>query len=271
MSDLWSNIVSCLDLSTDAAPDGPDSCFEGRNLQLPYHRVFGGQLLGQLAVAAARAVPDKSLKSLHAIFVREGRIEEPIRYRVQRQHAGRSFATLSIVAEQSAGAIATASVSLHAPEDGPAHQDVAAVPAVLAPQHAVRWDLIPWETRAAIDLEQPGSIRSEFEFWMRTPAVDPALAPALAGYATDLTLIGTALLPLEGYTQSGNGTTFVSAVTSHTLWFHRTFRTDAWLLLRQHSPVLAHARAYGRGDILTADGALVASYAQEAMVRLPSA
>ncbi len=72
--------------------------------------------------------------------------------------------------------------------------------------------------------------------WMRTPEVDPGLAPALTAYATDLTLIGTALRPLEGLAQTGNGTVFTSAVTSHTLWFHRPFRTDEWLLLRQHSP-----------------------------------
>ena len=106
-----------------------------------------------------------------------------------------------------------------------------------------------------------------FEMWMRTPPVDGDLAPALTAYATDLTLIGTALRPLEGFNHSGNGTLFTSAVTSHTVWFHRPFRTDRWLLLRQHSPVLAHGRCFGRGDVLTEDGTLVASYAQEALLR----
>ncbi len=102
---------------------------------------------------------------------------------------------------------------------------------------------------------------------MRTPEVDAEVAPALAAYATDLTLIGTALRPLEGVSQRGARTAFASAVTSHTVWFHRALRTDRWLLLRQHSPLLAHGRAFGRGDILTEDGSLVASYAQEALVR----
>ena len=102
---------------------------------------------------------------------------------------------------------------------------------------------------------------------MRTPAVDGDLAPALTAYATDLTLIGTALRPLEGFNQRGNGTVFTSAVTSHTIWFHRPFRTDDWLLLRQHGPVLAHGRCFGRGDVLAEDGSLVASYAQEALLR----
>jgi acyl-CoA thioesterase II len=106
---------------------------------------------------------------------------------------------------------------------------------------------------------------------MRTPAVDGDLAPALTAYATDLTLIGTALRPLEGFSQRGNGTVFTSAVTSHTIWFHRPFRTDDWLLLRQHSPVLAHGRCFGRGDVLAEDGSLVASYAQEALLRFREA
>lgn len=98
-------------------------------------------------------------------------------------------------------------------------------------------------------------------------AVDGEFAPALTAYATDLTLIGTAFRPLEGFNQRGNGTVFTSAVTSHTIWLHRPFRTDRWLLLRQQSPVPAHGRCFGRGDILTEDGSLVASYAQEALLR----
>ena len=86
---------------------------------------------------------------------------------------------------------------------------------------------------------------------------------------TDLNLIGTALRPLEGIRQSGNGTAFRSAVTSHSLWFHRAFRTDDWLLLRQDSPLMSGGRCFGRGDVLTTDGRLVASFAQEAMVRFP--
>jgi acyl-CoA thioesterase II len=103
---------------------------------------------------------------------------------------------------------------------------------------------------------------------MRTPEVDPTLAPALVAYATDLTLIGTAVRPMEGLSQTGNGTQFTSAVTSHTIWFHRTLRSDDWLLLRQHSPILAHGRSFGRGDVFTVDGTLVASYAQEALLRI---
>jgi acyl-CoA thioesterase-2 len=156
---------------------------------------------------------------------------------------------------------------MHTAEDGPDHQSVEAVRALLDEKHRVELDLIPWETRCADDLNAFDAGPPRLEVWMRTPAVDGDFAPALAAYATDLTLIGTAIGPLEGFNQRGNGTVFTSAVTSHTIWFHRPFRTNRWLLLRQHSPVLAHGRCFGRDDVLTEDGLLVASYAQEALLR----
>jgi acyl-CoA thioesterase-2 len=131
----------------------------------------------------------------------------------------------------------------------------------------VRLDLIPWDTRSVTDLDAKDRGAPELELWMRTPPAEPELAAALTAYATDLTVIGTALRAVYGISQRDAGTAFTSAVTSHTLWFHRPFRTDDWLLLRQHSPLLAHGRCFGRGDVLTADGSLVASYAQEALVR----
>ena len=162
--------------------------------------------------------------------------------------------------------LATSSVTCMPSRTGPNTRPSHDVPAVLGPEHRLALDLIPWETRAVDDLNLTRTGPPDFEFWMRTPDVDPALAPALAAYATDLTLIGTALRPMDGLGQRGNGTQFTSAVTSHTLWFHRPFRTDEWLLLRQHSPLLAHGRCFGRGDILTDDGVLVASYGQEALL-----
>jgi acyl-CoA thioesterase II len=261
LPDLWTELLGCLQLRTQDV-----SVFEGANQQLNYHRLFGGQLLGQFIRAACMTCPDKTVKSLHTVFAREGRADEPVRYQVTRHHQGRLFATLTITASQPRGVLATGSVCMHTAEDGPQHQSVEAVPALLDEKHRVELDLIPWETRCADDLNALDAGPPRFEVWMRTPAVDGDLAPALAAYATDLTLIGTALRPLEGFNQRGNGTTFTSAVTSHNSWFHRPFRTDRWLLLRQHSPVLAHGRCFGRGDVLTEDGSLVASYAQEALL-----
>ena len=277
MPDLWSDLLACIDVrpvpsgGTGDERAGDDVTeFEGRNQQLDYHRVFGGQLLGQFLRIACLSCPDKAAKSQHAVFAREGRADEPIRYQATRHHEGRSFATVTITARQSRGVVATSAICMHAQEDGPEHQSVDEVRAVVGPEHRLTLDLIPWETRAAVDLDATTTGPPQFEVWMRTPAVDPRLAPALAAYATDLTLIGTALRPMDGVGQRGNGTAFTSAVTSHTIWFHRPFRTDGWLLLRQHSPLLAHGRSFGRGDMLAEDGKLVASYAQEALLRFAS-
>ncbi len=241
--------------------------FEGENLHLSYHRLFGGQLLAQFTRSAALTCPGKTVKSLHALFPKEGRSEEPVRYEVERHHEGGTFATLTIVARQSAGVIATAAVSLHKAEDGPAQQAVAPVSVVPGAEHPVDLGLLPWETRSAETLDSHETAAPEYSLWMRTPAVGQELAQPIVAYGTDLTLIGTALRGVAGVSQQDAGKAFTSAVTSHTLWFHRPFGTEDWLLLRQHSPLLAHGRCFGRGDVLTADGTLVASYAQEALLR----
>jgi acyl-CoA thioesterase II len=267
--DLWTDLLGCLDLHRASDPSDADDVveFEGVSQKLDYHRVFGGQLLGQFIQAASLACPGKSVKSLHAVFAREGRAAEPVRYQSTRQHEGRSFASLTITARQSHAVLASAAVSMHVNEDGPENQDTEPISTLLDATHRVDLDLIPWETRCADDLGAATTGPPRLEVWMRTPTVDAELAPALTSYATDLTLIGTALRPFEGFSHRGNGTQFTSAVTSHTVWFHQPFRTDDWLLLRQHSPVLARGRCYGRGDVLTEDGSLVASYAQESLLR----
>ncbi|MGW2520611.1 acyl-CoA thioesterase [Streptomyces sp. NPDC001617] len=268
VSELWDDLLACLDLRTHTTDIATAPfVYEGHSQCLGYHRLFGGQLLAQFVRAAQLTCPGKSVKSLHALFARAGRPEEPVRYEVDRHHDGGSFAALTIVARQTKGVVATASVSLHTPEDGPAHQTVPAVPPVPGPEHRTEFHPLPWEARTTTDLDSPLPEQPEFDLWIRTPPTEPHFAPALTAYATDLTLIGTALRPLAGITQHDAGKAFTSAVTSHTLWFHRPFSADEWLLLRQHSPVLAHARCFGRGDVLTESGALVASYAQEALLR----
>jgi acyl-CoA thioesterase-2 len=273
VTDLWNDLLSCLNLTLieddERAANRDITAFEGGNQKLEYHRIFGGQILSQFIRAASLTCPDKTVKSLHTVFAREGHAEAPLRYEVTLQHVGRSFASLTITARQDPKVVATASICMHAPEGGPDRQTVAEIPALLGAENRTSLDLIPWETRSADDLDTTAAGPPRFELWMRTPSVDPDLAQALTAYATDLTLIGTALRPLEGFSQKGNGTAFTSAVTSHTLWFHRPFRTDQWLLLRQRSPLMAHGRSFGVGDVLTEDGSLVASYAQEALLRLP--
>lgn len=273
MAELWDDLISCLDLGEvveDGASEGTASggtAFEGKNLPLAYHRIFGGQLLAQFAVAAVRTCPGKTVKSLHAQFLREGTADEPVRYEVAKHSDGRTFASLTILARQSKGVIATASVALHAAEEGRALQTVAPVREVPADSELVEIGMMPFETRTCVDLDAREAAVPEYSLWWRTPSTDPGRAQALAAYATDLTLIGTALRAVDGVGQADAQKAFTSAVTSHTIWFHRPFSTDAWLLLRQQGPILAHGRGFGRGDILTADGTLVASYAQESLVR----
>ncbi len=202
MPGLWIDLLGCLDLHSaaqagaDERSDAEDiTTFDGASQQLQYHRVFGGQLLGQFIRAAQLTCPDKTVKSLHAVFAREGRAAEPVRYPSTRQHQGRSFASLTITAHQTRGVLASSSVSMHAVEDGPEHQDREPVPALLGEKHRAELDLIPWETRCADDLNAVTAGPPRLELWMRTPPVDGDLAFALTAYASDLTPIGTALRP----------------------------------------------------------------------------
>jgi acyl-CoA thioesterase-2 len=269
--DLWTDLLGCLDLHLEHDQSEADNVtvFEGVSQQLDYHRVFGGQLLGQFIRAASLACPDKTVKSLHAVFAREGRAAEPVRYQATRQHEGRSFASLTITAQQPHAVLASSSVSLHTVEDGPENQDCQAVPALLDETHRVELDLIPWKPAVpTTSTRSPPAHRgskcgcvprrstaNSRPHWPPTPPTSRSS--------------GQPCVRLEGFNHSGNGTLFTSAVTSHTVWFHQPFGTDQWLLLRQHSPVLAHGRCFGRGDVLNEDGTLVASYAQEALLRFP--
>jgi acyl-CoA thioesterase-2 len=134
VADLWTDLLGCLQLHVQDGErhDAQDVwMFAGDNQQLNYHRLFGGQLLGQFIRAAAVTCPDKAVKSLHAVFAREGRADEPVRYQVTPHHQGRSFATLTITARQPRGVLATSSVCMHTAEGGPDHQCAEAVPALL--------------------------------------------------------------------------------------------------------------------------------------------
>src|SRR3954470_10976222 len=268
----FDNLQACLTL-TETAP----ATWSGPNLALDYHRVFGGQILGQTLLAATAAADGKQVKSLTQLFPREGNSEIPMRYVVTKHQEGRTFASTGVVATQTDPAgrektVSVATLSLHTPEDGLVRQDDA--PDAGKPDEATATDLgmVPWETRVVdgVDLSARDVGPATYRFWMRTPAVadDPALHQALLAYATDLTVIGTALRPVEGLSQADTMTRFHSAVTSHSRWFHQPFRVDEWLLVDQVGPVLAGGRAYGRGDVWSADGRLVASFAQESMIRM---
>lgn len=262
------NVLACLDL-TEASP----GTFTGPNLELDYHRVFGGQILGQtIRAASAAAAEGKVVKSLTQLFPREGDSAQPMTYAVTKHQEGRTYASTGVVATQGSKVVSLATISLHTPEPGSGHQ--AHMPTAGTPEEATLVDLgmIPWETRivGGVSLGSPDVGPAELQVWMKAPSLpaDESVHQALLAHATDLTLIGTALRPVEGLSQADATVKYHSAVTSHSLWFHAPVRVDSWLLLNQHSPVLLGGRAFGRGDVWTQDGQLVASYAQESMIRL---
>jgi len=260
------DLIRCLDL----APVEP-GVVEGQNLDIGYHRVFGGQILAQVISAASGASPDKSVKSLALLFPREGDTSKPMRYRVDKLQDGRTYGTTEVVASQDGKVIAAAIVSMHADEPGLHRSD--APPDVGPPEDATLLDMpmVPWEVRAVggVDLADKAVGPARLELWMRAAGLQGvrAVQQALLAHATDLTVIGTALRPFEGVSQADSTVTLHTAVTSHSMWFHQPFQLDDWLLIAQQSPVVANGRAFGRGEVFTRSGEVVASFAQESMIR----
>ncbi|MEX2292685.1 MAG: acyl-CoA thioesterase domain-containing protein [Acidimicrobiales bacterium] len=259
-------LIACLEM-TEVEP----GVVEGQNLDIGYHRVFGGQIIAQMVTAAAQASPDKSVKSLTVLFPREGDTAKPMRYRVDKLQDGRTFGTTQITATQDDKVISAAVVSMHADEDGLHHS--APLPSVGAPDTATQIDvpMVPWEVRSVggVDLVARDAGPPRYEMWMRAGSVvdSRALHQALLAHATDLTIIGTALRPFEGVSQADSTVTLHTAVTSHSMWFHQPFRIDEWFLIAQESPVVANGRGFGRGEVFTEAGECVASFAQESMIR----
>jgi acyl-CoA thioesterase-2 len=264
------SLLSCLEVR-----EVGDGTWTAPNLAMDYHRVFGGQLLAQAIAAAAASTDGKTVKSIACLFPREGSTEQPIELVVEHTQDGRTFATRRITAAQEGKTFFVATVSLHTDDAGLEHQAIEA-PDAAGHEAATPVDLsmIPWETRAVdgVDLSDRAAGPPTYALWMRVGdrALDDDLTlhQALLAHATDLSLIGTALRPHEGFSQADAGSTLHTAVTSHAVWFHRPFRMDDWCLLTQQSPVTAGGRGFGIGHVLDAGGRLVASYAQESMIRL---
>lgn len=235
--------------------------------------VFGGQILAQTVVAATRSAPGKELESLHTVFVRAAAPDRPLELDVDVQQDGRTFATLSVSVHQGDRLCTRSLALLHAPEpDLIRHAD--APPAVTPPdQTPARPVSHPWwDLRVVgdVDFNDPDLVGPpDVAVWSRfrdVPA-EPCASQALLAFASDGFLIATAMRPHKGVGQALAHVTISTTVMAQTLSFHERFRADEWLLLAHHSPYAGRGRSYGRADVFTPGGLLVASYAQENMIR----
>ncbi len=264
--------------------------FRGRSPQVGWQRVFGGQVIGQALVAACRTVEDIAERpphSLHAYFLLAGDPKVPIVYEVDRIRDGRSFTTRRVVAIQHGHAIFSMSVSFQLGEPGLDHQ--AEMPDVPGPEELpseaeIRARVLPTmpdPVRRYYERDRPIELRpveferylgkkfsdGRFNVWIRATGPLPdaaAIHQCVLAYASDLTLLDAALVP-HGRTVFEK--TIMAASLDHALWFHRPFRADDWLLYAQDSPNAFAARGFARGLIFTRQGLLVASVAQEGLIR----
>jgi acyl-CoA thioesterase-2 len=261
--------------------------FRGRSPQVGWQRVFGGQVIGQALVAACRTVEGRRPHSLHAYFLLGGDPAVPIIYEVDRIRDGRSFATRRVVAIQHGRAIFAMSVSFHADEPGLTH--AATMPDVPPPEDLPGeaeiksgvLPLMPDPVRAYYERERPIELKPvefgryisrapgepRFNVWIRATGRlpdDPAIHQCVLAYASDMTLLDSSLIP-HGRTVFDRA--IQGASLDHALWLHRPFRADDWLLYAQDTPSASGARGLSRGLIFTRAGELVASVAQEGLIR----
>lgn len=282
MSRAVADLLSILDLEPLE-----HNLFRGRSPQSSWQRVFGGQVIGQALVAACRTVEGRRPHSLHAYFLLAGDPKVPIIYEVDRIRDGRSFTTRRVVAIQHGRAIFSMSASFQTEEPGFDHR--AAMPPVpppeeLPPEAEVRatvMPLMPAPVRAYYERERPIELKPvefarytqrapqepRFHVWMRATSPlpdDPAIHQCVLAYASDLMLLDASLIA-HGRTVFERE--IQAASLDHALWFHRPFRADDWLLYAQDSPSASGARGFSRGLIYDRNGVLVASVAQEGLVR----
>ncbi len=262
--------------------------FRGVSPRIGWPRVFGGQVVAQALVAASRTVEaSRPPHSLHAYFLLGGDPTVPIVYEVERIRDGGSFTTRRVKAIQKGRAIFAMSVSFHEAEAGFDHEaarpDVPG-PEALADARTLARDegsIVPEPLRAYFTQAWPIELRpvetgryrdrtpkpARYHVWMRATKPlpdDPAVHRAVLAYASDMTLLDSTLMP-HASTVFDAG--IQSASLDHALWIHRPFRADAWLLYSQDSPSASGALGFARGTFHDAEGHLVASVAQEGMIR----
>ena len=254
-----------------------------------WRQIYGGQVLAQALLSATNTVEaPREVHSLHSYFLRPGIIDQPIQFKVDRIRDGRSFSTRRVTASQNGKAILDLAASFQIPEEGLSYQEQA--PIVTPPEDCLtRFELaqkfkesVPKQSFAfaskpfAIDLRltvpenlhAPKVAEPRRAVWIKlndTLPDDYALHPHVLAYASDLTILETALRP-HGISLFEPKLQIASI--DHAMWFHRPFRIDEWLLYVQDSPASAQARGFGRGSIFTREGKLVVSVAQEGLMRM---
>jgi acyl-CoA thioesterase-2 len=278
-----SQLLALLDLEKIA-----EDVFQGLSPADRVQRVFGGQVLAQALVAASRTVnAPRPCHSFHAYFLRPGNPKLPIRYEVDRSRDGGSFTSRRVVARQQDAQIFTLAASFQTVESGFEHQSQ--MPVVPPPEELeddqqvlLRDATLTPEMRSWIARDRAFETRSVLgrgigdrparaaldHIWLRTrgplpPSADGTLHRALLAYVSDMSLLDTALLP-HGKSIFSN---VQVASLDHAMWFHRPFRADDWLLYVQDSPSASGGRGFNRGAIYARDGTLVASVAQEGLIR----
>ena len=268
-----------------------DNLFRGARGSEGWQRVYGGQVLGQALMAALRTVdPARSVHSLHGDFLLAGDPSLPIVYDVERTRDGGSFTTRRVKAIQHGAAIFTMSASFHKLEEGLEHQS--AMPEVPAreslpnPKDLIAGliDKLPAAMRSYWERDRPIDMRvvdiSRYlgrakkapvqQIWFRAAGRlpdDPAVHQAVLAYASDFTLLDTALIAHGKLLFDAD---IQLASLDHSLWYHRPFRADEWMFYVQDSPSAHGARGFSRGSIYTREGALIASAVQEGLMRLRS-
>jgi acyl-CoA thioesterase-2 len=285
MQKALDDLLGLLDLETLEV-----NVFRGQSPQDGSQRVFGGQVMGQAMVAAGRTAPGEGevLHSFHAYFLRPGDPSIPILFQVDRTKDGRAFATRRIVAVQRGNAIFHMEASFHRPERGLEHQDempdvpdpddLPTMEQRLAPlvAQARNDDDRSWLSReraidsryvTEIELADPKKMPPRLDVWIRANGSlpdQPLLHQCVAAYASDMTLLDTAMLP---HAIGWFDDRYQVATLDHAMWLHGELRADDWLLYSQHSPAAAAGRAFSTGRLFTREGRLVASMVQEGLIR----
>ena len=262
--------------------------FRGESRDIGSPQVFGGQVLGQALVAATATADERMVHSLHAYFLRRGDFNSPIVYEVDRALDGKHFSSRRVVAIQHGRQIFNMSASFQQAETGLEHQT--SIPDVPTPEslpdlesHYRRVaDKLPAAARRVLEQKRPFEFRPVLEpdmlrreksaplkyVWFRTVdklGDDEALHRSLLAYVSDFHLLDTALKP---HGISMISPKLVIASIDHAMWFHRSVRVDDWLLYAIDSPSASGARGFTRGSVFARDGRLVASAAQEGLIRV---